>query len=256
MTTNAVTRLVESYGDHPLNVGEWFVPDGDGQFPAVVLVHGGFWREQYDRSIEEPVAIDLAEHGYLVWNIEYRSSAEPWPATLTDVAAAYDYLLAGRYADQVDRHKIAVVGHSAGGHIAAWLGSRHRLPDGAPGRNSESAPPALVIPQGGVVALTLAADENVGAGAAQALLGGGPKQHPDRYLLADPTELLPTGIRSVLIHGISDDVVPVSQAEAYHLAARRAGDDCTLERLDGDHDIHLDPNSEACQRMRDALAAM
>jgi acetyl esterase/lipase len=207
MTASAGTRHVESYGDHPLNVGEWFVPDGEGKFPSVVLVHGGFWRQQYDRSLEEPVVTDLAGHGYLVWNIEYRSSAEPWPATLTDVAAAYDHFLSGRYADQVDRQKIAVVGHSAGGHIAAWLGSR-------------------------------------------------PKQHPDRYLVADPTELVPTGVRSVLLHGIGDDVVPVSQSEAYHLAARRAGDDCSLERLEGDHNIHLDPKSEACQRMRDALATM
>jgi acetyl esterase/lipase len=256
MTASAVTRDVESYGDHPLNVGEWFVPAGEGQFQAVVLVHGGFWREGYDRSIEDVVATDLAEHGYLVWNIDYRSSAEPWPATLSDVAAAYDHLLSGRYADQVDRHKIAVVGHSAGGHISAWLGSRHRLPDGAPGRNPDSVPPALVIPQGGVVALAMAADEGLGDGAAQALLGGSPRQHPERYLQADPTELLPTGVRSVLIHGIGDDIVPVSQSEAYHLAARRAGDDCSLERLEGDHFIHLDPNSEACQRMRDALASM
>jgi acetyl esterase/lipase len=256
MTAGAVTRDVESYGDQPLNVGEWFVPAGEGRFPSVVLVHGGFWRQQYDRSIEEPIATDLAGHGYLVWNIEYRSSAEPWPATLTDVAAAYDHLLSGRYADRVDRQKIAVVGHSAGGHIAAWLGSRHRLPDDAPGRNPDSVPPALVIPQAGVVALAMAADEGLGDGAAQALLDGSPKQHPDRYLVADPTEFVPTGVRSVLIHGVSDDVVPVSQSEAYHLAARRAGDDCSLERLEGDHDIHLDPKSEACQRMRDALATM
>jgi acetyl esterase/lipase len=255
MMTSGGTRHIESYGDHPRNVGEWFVPDGEGKFPSVVLVHGGFWRQQYDRSLEEPVATDLAGHGYLVWNIEYRSSAEPWPATLTDVAAAYDHFLSGRYADQVDRQKIAVVGHSAGGHIAAWLGSRHRLPDGAPGRNPDSVPPALVIPQGGVVALAIAADESLGDAAAQALLGGSPKQHPDRYLVADPTELVPTGVRSVLLHGASDDVVPVSQGEAYHRAARRAGDDCSLERLEGDHNIHLDPKSEACRRMRDALAA-
>jgi acetyl esterase/lipase len=251
-----VTRHDEAYGEDSRNVGEWFLPTGDGPFPTVVLVHGGFWRKGYDRSIEEPIATNLVMHGYLVWNIDYRSSAEPWPATLTDVAAAYDHLFTGRYAGRVDRQRIAVVGHSAGGHLAAWLAGRHRLQPGSPGHNPDARPPALVIPQGAVVALAQAADEGLGNDAAQALLGGSPKQHPDRYLLADPTELLPTGVRSVLIHGISDDVVPVSQSEAYHLAARRAGDDCSLERLDGDHFIHLDPSSEACQRMRDALTSM
>jgi acetyl esterase/lipase len=252
-----VTRHIESYGDHALNVGEWFVPEGGkGLFPTVVLVHGGFWRKPYDRSLEEPIALDLVGRDYLVWNIDYRSSAEPWPATLTDVAAAYDHLFTGRYADQVDRQRIAVVGHSAGGHIAAWLSSRHRLEPGAPGHNPDVARPALVIPQAGVVALAQAADEGLGNNAPQALLGGSPRQHPDRYLVADPTELVPTGVRSVLIHGISDGVVPVSQSEAYHQAARRAGDDCSIERLPGDHDIHLDPAGEAIQRMRDALATM
>lgn len=239
-----------------MNVGEWFVPDGNGRFPTVVLVHGGFWRKPYDRSIEEPIALDLADRDYLVWNIDYRSSAEPWPATLTDVAAAYDQVFTGRYADQVDRHRVAVVGHSAGGHIAAWLGSRDRLEPGAPGYNPDVVRPALFIPQAGVVALSQAADEGLGDNAPQALLGGSLRQQPDRYLVADPAELVPTGVRSVLIHGISDDVVPVSQSEAYHQAARRAGDDCSIERLPGDHDIHLDPTSEAIQRMYDALASM
>jgi acetyl esterase/lipase len=251
-----VTRHVESYGEHPLNVGEWFVPDGAGRFPTVVLVHGGFWRQPYDRSLEEANALDLVGRGYLVWNIEYRSSAEPWPATLTDVAAAYDHLFTGRYADQVDQARIAVVGHSAGGHLAAWLASRHRLEPAAPGYNPDVVRPALFVAQGGVVALSQAADEGLGSNASQALVGGSPKQHPDRYLMADPAELVPTGVRSVLIHGIGDDVVPVTQSEAYHEAARRAGDDCSIERNPGDHDVHLEPDSEAVQWMRDALATM
>ena len=249
-------RDIEPYGDHELAVGEWFVPDGDGPFPTVVLVHGGFWRKVYDRSLEVPVALDLATRGYLVWNVEYRSSAAPWPDTLEDVAAAYDHVFTGPRRDLVDARRVAAVGHSAGGHLVGWLAGRHRLPVGAPGHNPDARLPVLVIPQAGVLALRLAADQRLGRDAPQALVGGAPAQHPERYQVADPTLLLPTGVRSVLITGTGDDIVPLSQSEAYHRAATAAGDDCTLEAVAGDHFIHLDPDSDACERMRAALAAM
>jgi acetyl esterase/lipase len=251
-----VRREIESYGRHRLNVGEWFVPDGDGPFATVVLVHGGFWRKKYDRSLEVPVALDLAARGYQVWNIDYRSSAAPWPDTLTDVAAAYDHVFASGHAQRVDPSRVAAVGHSAGGHLAAWLAGRGRLPASAPGATPDVQLPTLAIPQAGVVALRQAAQEGLGGGAPQALVGGSPAQYPDRYEYADPTLLLPTGVRSVLISGTSENIVPVSQSETYHREATAAGDDCALELIPGDHFIHLDPESEACQRMRAALATM
>jgi acetyl esterase/lipase len=251
-----VSRTVESYGPQRLNRGEWFVPAGDGPAPTVVLVHGGYWRAQYDRSLEEPVAADLASRGYLVWNIDYRPSTSPWPDTFLDVAAAYDHLPSSRFSDRVDPSRLAVVGHSAGGHLAAWLASRHRLPAGAPGHSPTLTRPALFVPQAGVVALTLAAQQHLGNDAAQALLDGSPEQVPDRYRDGDPVDLLPTGIRSVLIHGTSDTTVPLSQSETYNRDALGAGDPSSLDLVPGDHFVHLDPTSEAVVRLRDALASM
>jgi acetyl esterase/lipase len=251
-----VIRLTESYGREKLQAGEWFLPDGDGVAPTVVLVHGGFWRKQYDRHLEDKVATDLAGRGFLCWNIDYRSSAVPWPATLTDVAAAYDHLLQGRFADRVDQRRVAVVGHSAGGQLVAWLASRHHLPPDAPGHNSSAHLPALAIPQAGVVALGLAAEQNLGGGAPQALAGGAPSQQPERYQQADPIDLLPSRVRSVLIHDRNDSVVPLSQSETYVRAAKKAGDDSALAVVPGDHYSHLDPSSEACARLREALATM
>jgi acetyl esterase/lipase len=251
-----VRRDIESYGAHRHAVGEWFVPDGDGPFPTVVLVHGGFWRKGYDRSLEVPVALDLATRGYLVWNVDYRSSASPWQDTLTDVAAAYEHVFTNARSDQVDGRRVAAVGHSAGGHLVAWLAGRRRLPAGAPGHDPDAHLPTLVIPQAGVVALRAAAQQGLGNDAPEALVGGSPAQYPDRYASADPTLLLPTGVSSVLISGTSDGIVPHSQSEIYHREATAVGDDSRLELVPGDHFIHLDPESTACQRMRAALAEM
>lgn len=251
-----VTHVIEAYGEHPLQMGEWFAPLGGDVAPTVVLIHGGFWGKPYERHLEQHVGNDLAARGYLCWNIDYRSAAEPWPSTLTDVAAAYDHLRLGEFAGRVDTQRMAIVGHSAGGHLAAWLASRHRLPDGAPGYNPAAFRPALAIPQAGVVALTLAAEKQVGRGAPQSFIGGSPEKFPERYRLADPLALLPTGVRSVLIHTQRDKAVPPEQSRVYVEQATAAGDDSRLEICRGDHFSHLDPKSEACRLMRDALATM
>lgn len=250
-------RTVESYGPQQRQDGEWWVPAGaGGRLPTVVLVHGGFWRDGYDRTLEDAVAADLVGRGFVVWNVDYRSASAPWPATLADAAQAYDVLATGRHADRVDPARVAVVGHSAGGHLALWLGARHRLPGGAPGASPRGPRPVLVAAQAPAAALAAGAREGLGGGAVQALLGGGPDQVPDRYAVADPVALVPTGVRTVCLHGVADDVVPIRQSELYVAAATAAGDDARLQRLPGGHFEHLDPTSPAIDALRELLRAL
>ncbi|MDT7551058.1 MAG: hypothetical protein QOE84_3452 [Actinomycetota bacterium] len=247
------TRLVEPYGSGPLQRGEWWIPDGRGPLPTVVLVHGGYWRPVYDRSLEDPVAADLCDRGYLVWNVDYAAADAAWPTTLTDVAAAYDHLITS---SRVDANRIAVVGHSAGGHLALWLASRHRLPAAAPGAPGPNIPsPTLSVGQAPVAALAEGARQGLGGGAVEALMGGTPEQLPERYTVADPEALLPTGVATLLIHGTADDTVPVGQSERYVAAATAAGDRSRLQTYRGGHYEHLDPASEAVGMLRSVLAS-
>jgi len=246
-----VTRVREAYGPHSRDVGDWWLPDSsDERLPTVVLVHGGFWRPRYDLSLEDEVAADLAALGYLVWNVDYRPSSEPWPATLADAAAAHDHL---RTSPRADLDRTAVVGHSAGGHLALWLASRSRLPAGAPGAGPRVPPPALAVGQAPVADLRTAARLGLGAGAVAALLGGAPDEVPDRLAVADPLSLLPTGVPTVCVHGEADDVVPVALSEAY---VARAGGAARLVRLPGGHMEHVDPASAQVAALREALAAL
>lgn len=247
-------RVVETYGDGRLQRGQWWVPDMAGALPTVVLVHGGYWRPTYDRSLEDAVAADLAGRGYLCWTIDYAASDTAWPATFLDVAAAYDHMFTSPLADRVDRKRIAVVGHSAGGHLALWLASRHRLTAGNPGALPAGVPrPRLAVAQAPIAALADGARQGLGGGAVVALVDGTPEQVPDRYRVADPLALLPTGVPSVLVHGTSDDIVPLSQSSTYVTAATKAGDTSTLQTYDGGHFEHLDPKSRACELLRAAL---
>ena len=73
----------------------------------------------------------LKDEGIASWNIEYRrlrQNGSGWPGTYLDVRRAIDHLrqLATQY--DLDLTRVVVVGHSAGGHLAMWSGTRHRLP--------------------------------------------------------------------------------------------------------------------------------
>ncbi len=246
-----VTRVREAYGPHARHVGDWWLPDRvEQRLPTVVLVHGGFWRPEWDLSLEDDVAADLAARGILVWNVDYRPSSEPWPATLADVAAAHDHACTSPRADLA---RTAVVGHSAGGHLALWLASRRRLPAGAPGAAPRVPPPVLVVAQAPVADLREAARLGLGSGAVQALLGGAPADVPDRVAVADPLGLLPTGVPTVCVHGEADDDVPIAQSEAF---VARAGGAARLVRLPGGHLEHLDPAGAAVAVLRDAVSGL
>ena len=242
-----------AYGDHPDQVADLSLPEGAGQHPVVVLVHGGFWREQYRRDLMTPLARDLVGRGYAVWNIEYRrvGGAGGWPETFEDAAAAIDHL--ATLDARLDLHRVATVGHSAGGHLAMWLASRHRLADGAPGADPQVRP-IFAVSQAGVVDLDLAARNGLGGGAAPALMGGGPGEVPDRYAAGDPAALVPIDIPSLLVHGRDDTTVPLRQSEAYVDAADEAGDPARLAVVDGDHFTVITPDTEVWRTVLDALA--
>ena len=254
--TGGVQRSIESYGTDELQEGEWFLPAG-GRLPVVVLVHGGFWSPGYDRHLEDEVAQSLASDGFAVWNVDYALADTPWPATFRDAAAALDHVAASRHTPQLDLDRVAVVGHSAGGHLALWLASRGELPDSAVG----AAPPVRVkvaVGQAPVADLVTAAREGVGSGAVEDLMDGGPEDVPDRYAVGSPRALLPVrGVRLTLVHGDADELVPLQQSTAYADAARSAGMEVDLQVLPGvGHFEHLDPGTTAVAAVRTALGEL
>ena len=241
-----MTRLpaapVVRYGEHPDQVANLHVPAAaGGPWPVVVLLHGGFCRAGWDRTLMTPLAHDLAGKGFFAWNVEYRRVGQDgggWPGTLLDAAAAID-ALAGVV--EADPARVAVVGHSAGGQLALWLAARHLLPHDAPG-TGPNVRPRIAVSLAGVCDLASGAREGLGDGACEALLGGGPDAVPERYAAASPAALLPLGIAQLLVHGGRDDVVPPQQSSDYAAAARAAGDDAELaEHPAADHLDVIDP---------------
>lgn len=251
---DGVPPRVHRYGPGRDQFLEVTLPDGDGPAPVVVVVHGGFWRAAYGIELARPLAADLAGAGFAAVAVEYRrvGAGGGWPSTLTDVAAAVDSLPGIADAERLDLTDVSAVGHSAGGHLAAWLAARHRLPAGAPGAAPRVRVTAAVL-QAGVLDLAAADEQRLGNGAVGDFLGGSPDRVPERYAAADPVRLLPTGAAVFCVHGSADDVVPVEQSERYATAAAGAGDRVELRVVAGDHMAMIDPASLAWATARDWL---
>lgn len=244
-------RELLRYGPGPDRVVEHFVPAGPrpaGGWPAIVLLHGGYWRQRYDRHLMDPLAESLAAAGLVALNLEYRrvGGSGGWPWTGADVLAAIDVLTGpGRHATldthELDPDRVALVGHSAGGHLALWAAGQ--LP--VRGRDASSGPRLrAVVALAPVADLHAAERAGLSGDAARRLLRAPSTAEPGRWRAADPMSVVGHGHPTLLVHGTADTDVPISQSRAYVEAARRAGTPVELRIDDADHFACIDPASD------------
>jgi acetyl esterase/lipase len=224
----------------------------------VVLLHGGFWRLPYGRDHIAPIAGDLAKRGFAVWNLEYRrigTAGGGWPGTLQDVGAGIDHLATlAQDGVPVDLDRVTVVGHSAGGHLALW--SARRDSDGGAGFQPRRVKVSGAVGLAAVADLALAHELHCGNGAVENFLGGSPLALAGRYRWTSPAEMLPIGVKQILVHGSNDADVPVVISRRYAAAAVAAGDDVTfIELADAGHMDFVDPSSDAHGAWCDQLTA-
>ncbi len=107
-----------------------FMPTGKSskKIPAVIMIHGGGWRSG-SRSQHYPLAERLAHLGYACFTPEYRLSTEAlFPAAVYDIKAAIRWVKANAFRYNVDTSKIVIAGFSAGGELAAFMGTTGNMP--------------------------------------------------------------------------------------------------------------------------------
>jgi 3-dehydroquinate dehydratase type II len=224
------TRL--EYGPHPDNFGDLRLPETPGPWPLVVLVHGGFWRHQWTHDTTEAIAVDLARRGFATFNTEYRrvgmgGGAATTPQDLDALVRAVRSF--GQFTHLV------LMGHSAGGHLAALAAARN------PGVD-------VVVSLAGVLDLAEAVANGVGSGAADLFLEG------EEAASFSPTHLLPISSRFILAHGERDESVPPSQSLGFADAARSHGVpvETIIERHLGHFEL-IDPHHPVWEKVVEAL---
>jgi acetyl esterase/lipase len=214
-------KRVHRYGDDPSQFGEL-----SGEGPVAVLIHGGFWKAQYGLDLEAALAEDLAARGWAAWNIEYRrlGNGGGVPETLDDVGTAIDAL---SQIDGVDLSRVVAIGHSAGGHLAAWAASRE----------APRVPLTGFVSQAGVLDLQRARELRLSNGVVDRFLDGQPTS------IASPIERLPLRVPALLVHGALDDEVPLELSEQF---AAASGAQLSVFPEKG-HYEHLDPGDPMWQ---------
>jgi acetyl esterase/lipase len=224
-------------------VSDWSAAElGPEDAPLLVAtIHGGFWRSRVDASSIAPLAAALAAAGHRVWNLEFPRMGEAgggWPGTAQAVAAALGALL-----EAAEGRPVAVLGHSAGGHLALWA--------------SRARPVASVLALAPVCDLPAAQRAGLGEGAVEEFIGAPPEAAPEAYLEASPGARLPLGVPALLVHGDADARVPIAQSRTYAEAAWAAGDEVELVELPGvDHMPLLEPDGPARAAIDARLASL
>jgi pimeloyl-ACP methyl ester carboxylesterase len=208
-------RLV--YGPEPKQFGDLRLPAGEGPHPLAVVIHGGYWKAQYNLIHTGHMCEGLRAEGVATWNVEYRALGDVggiWPNIVGDVLLAVGFV--EQLPDRNELGPVVLVGHSAGGQLALLAAKRRPFP---------------------VLALGAICDPDA----------VGRDLPPD----GSPIGQLPLGVPQILIHGTADDSVPFELSERYVAAA---GGEAKLIRLEGAG--HFEPIDPLSREWPHTLAAI
>ena len=186
--------------------------------PAVLCVHGGGW----SGGSKDGIRIDLATRGYFVVSVAYRLAGKStWPAQIEDCKLAVRWIRANAAKYNVNPNKIGATGHSAGGHLAACLGTMGKagLEGDGPYQGVSSAVQA-VVDYAGPSDLSLYFHQK----APLNLFGPEGQGHPEVLAKASPVHYVDSDAPPFFIaHGDQDRGVPIEQGAKLADALKKVG---------------------------------
>ena len=220
-------------GDRPERL-DLYLPAGtppSGGWPVVLAIHGGGWR-RFSKEMYGPKVAPLTRAGFAVAAVDYTLSSPgrpSWPENFEDLRDAVRWLRGNAAPLSLDPSRIAAIGESSGGHLAALLGT---VPDGplaSEGASSGSSSTissrveAVVDFFGPADLAALVVDSGGGLAAVQ-MLGGPPFQIPVAYRDASPvSHVTPDDPPVLIFHGAADPVVNLRQSEVLSATLTAAG---------------------------------
>lgn len=224
-----------SVGDTPLLM-DMYIPDSKERLPLVVWIHGGGWRSGSKENCQP--ALFLLQYGYAVASINYRlTGLIEFPAEIEDCKSAIRFIRAKAEKYNIDPERIGVWGSSAGGHLAALLGTTGNIKEFDKGEYLEFSSnvkavcdyfgPSSIRDMSSKVSLDVEnAPEELLAGRIPRNVRKAREASPVNYVSKDTCPFF-------IVHGDRDNVVPLSQSEMLYNALLKAGVPVELEIIKG-----------------------
>ena len=222
--------------------------------PLVIWIHGGAFRMGSKESIvHDPLLSDVLTQGYALASINYRLSQHAlFPAQIEDCKAAVRWLRAHAADFKLDPARFAAWGPSAGGHLAAMLGTTGHVTEFDVGAHTDvsSRVQCVVDYFGPTDFLQMDAQRlpdgmvHDAADSPESELVGGPiQENPEKVARADPiTYVRADAPPFLIVHGDHDPLVPYGQSGLLVEALKRAGVDVTFYTVTGaGHGQFTDP---------------
>jgi acetyl esterase/lipase len=218
------------YDGRKLHLDIYHPAKGDGPFPGVVFIHGGGWVGGSALQFRRQAAY-LASKGFVASTIEYRLSGEaPYPAAVYDCKAAVRWMRANAGKYGINPKQIAVAGGSAGGHLAALLGTTNGISafEGKGGNPGFSSRVQAVVAFNGIYDFVRLTGKSPSQRPTEQVvlkfLGGPLQKVPEIYVEASPVAHVSSGDPPfLLLHGTADTTVPYGHALEMQKALERAG---------------------------------
>lgn len=210
-------------------------PKAPGKYPGIVMIHGGGFSAG-KRGSYLPVAIRLAQNGYVAATVSYRlTPMYQFPVPLHDVKAAVRFLRANASRYSVDREHMGAIGVSAGATWSQFLAVTRNMPqfegNGAHREQSSSVDCAVSFYGRSDLRRAYEGSRNA-ADALPPLLGGGRMTEIDTHFRASPLNwVTPDAAPVLMIHGTRDLNVPYEQSVYLMERMRSMGVESELETI-------------------------
>ena len=229
--------------------------DGRVGRPGVILIHGGAWSGGQAKDIADEAKL-MAREGWVAFSVNYRladDTTSTWPEALADVQRATRWVGANAATYGIDSQKLAALGVSAGGHLAALLAEVGTEVDGAGKKLADPNPPVTVkvvaawSPPTELAGLVPSADGGVPTDCTddkacslfwhlplvENFLGCLPVECPARYLEASPVSRVGPATAPIWFANATNEIVGLPQAEALDQALTAANISHHLEVVPG-----------------------
>jgi alpha-L-fucosidase 2 len=205
------------------------IPPGDGPFPVAIIVHGGGWVGGSRKNDVYPLFKPLSDAGIAWFSIDYRLATDPihFGVAIEDVEAAVRFVKAHFREYRVDPERVALIGESAGGQLAAMA---------ALGRSQDTSVKAVVAIYAPTDLVSLLKSSNLIPLPLRNSLEGTPFENllTARLAQLSPIEKVHAGMPPFLmIHGTVDPLVPFAQSRAMCSRMQSVGAPCQLFKVPG-----------------------